>query len=129
MSPFLRKTDIVKIPTPKFLSPSLFMKTQKALKKAKKIERKAIKNKNQSVALLMAGCKDFEFSYDAIFNNRPNGAFTYIALNTLRKMSKNATYHDWFKEIRKHLPHRGYPQTPQLVGAYYQKIKWKIFEE
>ncbi|MCG6536446.1 MAG: hypothetical protein L7F78_17500, partial [Syntrophales bacterium LBB04] len=30
-------------------------------------------------ALLMAGCQDTEHSYDAYFEGRPNGAFSFVA--------------------------------------------------
>ena len=67
--------------------------------------------------LLMAGCQDQEFSYDARFNGRPNGAFTYYALKTLKALSAGATYADWYAAIRKYLPGASYPQTPQLFGS------------
>jgi hypothetical protein len=66
-------------------------------------------------ALLLAGCKDVEFSYDAEFGGRPNGAMTRAALEELRK--NPATPQDWFRGIRTHLPSRQYPQTPQLFGG------------
>lgn len=77
-------------------------------------------------ALLMAGCQDTEYSYDAAFQGRPNGAFTYVALAALKKMKANATYETWFKAIRKALPSQQYPQSPNLFGSSTMK-KWKIF--
>jgi hypothetical protein len=67
--------------------------------------------------LLMAGCQDQEFSYDARFNGRPNGAFTYYALKTLKSLPAGATYTDWYAAIRQYLPGASYPQTPQLFGG------------
>lgn len=66
-------------------------------------------------ALLLSGCKDVEFSYDADFDGRPNGAMTRVALEAL-KMNP-ATPREWFKAIRKLLPSQHYPQTPQLFGG------------
>jgi hypothetical protein len=66
-------------------------------------------------ALLLSGCKDVEFSYDADFNGRPNGAMTRVALEALKKKPK--TPQDWHAEIRKRLPSQMYPQTPQLFGG------------
>ena len=66
-------------------------------------------------ALLVAGCKDVEFSYDADFGGRANGAMTRAALEALKQ--NPATPQDWFKAIRKHLPSQQYPQTPQLFGG------------
>jgi hypothetical protein len=69
--------------------------------------------------LLMAGCEEGpdRYSYDANFNNRPNGAFTYYALRTLKTLPAKATYRDWHAAIRRSLPSTNYPQKPQLVGT------------
>jgi hypothetical protein len=70
-------------------------------------------------ALLLSGCKDVEFSYDADFQGRPNGAMTRVALEALR--DKPATPQEWFRAIRKRLPSQTYPQTPQLFGGLKAK--------
>jgi hypothetical protein len=67
--------------------------------------------------LLLAGCQDSEYSYDAWFRGRPNGAFTFVALNALKRMPLSATYQRWFDAIRRLLPSRQYPQSPNLYGA------------
>jgi len=83
----------------------------------------------QAAAVLLSGCKDEEYSYDACFNGRANGAFTYTALQTLRDLPGHATYSDWHREIRKILPSADYPQTPQLVGSWQQRTQWRVFAE
>jgi hypothetical protein len=67
--------------------------------------------------LLLAGCQDSEYSYDAYFRGRPNGAFTFVALNALKRLPLTATYQRWFEAIRRLLPSRQYPQSPNLYGA------------
>lgn len=67
--------------------------------------------------LLIAGCQDREFSYDARFAGRANGALTYYALKTLKSLPSDVSYADWFKAIRKYLPSANYPQTPQITGS------------
>ena len=69
--------------------------------------------------LLMAGCAEGpnNFSYDAKIAGRANGAFTYYALKSLKRLPAGATYADWHAEIRKSLPSASYPQTPQLFGS------------
>ncbi|MGF1642583.1 MAG: caspase domain-containing protein [Thiotrichales bacterium] len=67
--------------------------------------------------LLLSGCKDNEYSYDARFRGRPNGAFTYYALRTLKRLGPRATYADWYGAIRNHLPGASYPQTPQILAS------------
>jgi metacaspase-1 len=66
--------------------------------------------------LLLAGCKDTEYSYDTSFQGRPNGAFTYYALKTLRER-KPANYDVWFNAIREYLPSSRLTQTPQILGT------------
>jgi metacaspase-1 len=75
--------------------------------------------------LLMAGCRDEEYSYDARFNSRPNGAFTYYALKTLKALPAKATYADWYAAIRNYLPGASYNQTPQIFGTK-QARKFKV---
>jgi hypothetical protein len=67
--------------------------------------------------LLLAGCRDSEFSYDADFGGRPCGAFSYYALKTLKALSPTGTYTDWYKAMRDYLPGSNYPQTPQIFGV------------
>jgi len=69
--------------------------------------------------VLMAGCKEGpnNYSFDATINGRPNGAFTYYALKTLKTLKPEAAYADWHKAIVKYLPSSSYPQSPQLFAS------------
>lgn len=78
----------------------------------------------KSSALLLSGCQDFEYSYDAYINGRYNGAMTRAAIDALNFVGDGATYRQWAAELRKRLPSQEYPQSPQLVGSASQK-KWK----
>ncbi|SFB28648.1 caspase family protein [Azotobacter beijerinckii] len=66
--------------------------------------------------LLLAGCRDDEYSWDTRFAGRPNGAFTFYALKTL-KQDRPQTYEQWFASIRRYLPSTRLPQEPQLFGT------------
>jgi hypothetical protein len=68
-------------------------------------------------ALLFSGSQDWEYSYDASFGGRPNGAFTYFALQTLPGLPASASYRDWYHKIREKLPAQNYPQTPNFQGS------------
>jgi len=68
--------------------------------------------------LLLSGCMDNEYSYDAMIDGRPTGAFSYWALKTLRMLPPNATYQQWHSTIRNRLPNNQWPQTPNLLGSY-----------
>ena len=56
---------------------------------------------------------------------RANGAFTRVALDSLRKLPGDADYAAWMAEIRKSLPSREYPQKPDLVGTASQR-RWRV---
>lgn len=74
-------------------------------------------------ALLLSGCADGEYAYDAWFGGKPNGAFTKAALAALRTLPPGATMRDWYAEIRMSLPSQDYPQTPALYGP----SAWKLW--
>jgi hypothetical protein len=112
---------------PRFLPPSEFM-SAKDIKVALRLEERTVPtNKSRVGALLISGCNDPEFSYDAWFQDhvgrlRANGAFTRAALDTFRE---GQTLNGWYRAIRKKLPSSSYPQTPQMQAGPYQRY-WHI---
>lgn len=76
--------------------------------------------------LLLSGCSDNEFSYDAEFDGRPNGAMTALALRVI-KQNPNVTYREFFTGLRALLPSDDYPQSPQLEGSDANKER-RLFE-
>ena len=78
--------------------------------------------------LLLSGCQEGpnNYSYDARINGRPNGAFTYYALKTLKTLPAKASYADWHKAIIAYLPSSSYPQSPQILGNSAAR-KQKVF--
>jgi len=122
--------DTWKFPKVRFLAPEIFLRdNEQLLEKARRVEHIQSRWNIRAASVLLSGCKDTEYSYDAWFNGRANGAFTYAALQTLNNLDTDATYGDWYKEIRTLLPHVQYPQTPQIVASYYQKKTWRVFEQ
>jgi metacaspase-1 len=111
----------------RFLPPSVFLSKQEAAKLGLGRSIRASSAPGRYASLLMSGCQDVEYSYDAYFEGRPNGAFTFVALRALAKLPKNATYAQWFQTIRTVLPSQQYPQAPNLFGSSSMK-KWKVFE-
>ncbi len=109
----------------RFMPPSVFLSKRDS---AKFGVRRAIRRSSppgRHAALLIAGCQDTEYSYDAYFLGRPNGAFTFVALRALASLSAEATYADWYKAIRGGLPSQQYPQTPNLFCSKSMK-EWKV---
>jgi metacaspase-1 len=108
----------------RFLPPATFLSARDAGKLGVRSRRPA-SPPGRHQALLMSGCQDTEYSYDAWFEGRPNGAFTFVALKALAKLSSSAKYTDWHKAVRKVLPSQQYPQAPNLYGTSTMKA-WKV---
>lgn len=70
------------------------------------------------IEILVSGCKDSEYSYDAYIGLRWNGAFTRYAIDALQP---GLTFIEWYQALRKKLPSSKYPQTPQLEGSLDNK--------
>lgn len=114
------RTDADKV---KFLPPGVFLEPAEAARAAKLPRVPA--GRPRHAALLMSGCADVEYSYDARFGGRPNGAFTHVALRALAELPPDATYRDWHAAIARALPSQDYPQTPNLAGSSTQK-SWRV---
>jgi metacaspase-1 len=108
----------------RFLAPASFL-SQPAQAVAERLAGTISRAKSRSSALLLAGCKDTEYSYDAEFNNKPNGAYTFVALQALKSLPASATYRDWHKAICRQLPSPSFPQSPALSGTSFQKT-WPV---
>ena len=70
------------------------------------------------IEVLITGCTDSEYSYDAEINGRWNGAMSAYATAEMRA---GLTYNDFYQKLRQHLPSSDYPQTPQLEGSEANK--------
>jgi hypothetical protein len=79
--------------------------------------------------ILVSGCSDSEYSYDAHINGRYNGAMTAMALQVI-KQNPNVTYSQFYTNLRTLLPSPSYPQTPQLEGsdAHKNTLLFEPFE-
>ncbi|MFZ5515225.1 MAG: caspase family protein [Candidatus Zhuqueibacterota bacterium] len=76
--------------------------------------------------ILISGCNDSEYSYDALLNGRWNGAMTRYAIDTITA-NRTASYNEFHTALRQLLPSQAYPQTPQLEGNEGQKTS-RLFE-
>jgi hypothetical protein len=111
----------------RFLPPAAYLSQREVAKLGLRRAFRKSSPPGRYAALLMAGCQDTEYSYDAYFKGRPNGAFSFVALRALPKLPAKATYKDWFAAIRKVLPSQQYPQSPNLYGSSSMK-GWKVLE-
>lgn len=109
----------------RFMSPAYYQPSADKLSRLKAVEKAPSRGRSRSSALLISGCADVEYSYDASFGGRPNGAFTRVALDVL-DATNPATYRDWYAAIKKRLPSNAYPQTPKLMASSSQR-RWPVF--
>ncbi|WP_327005450.1 caspase family protein [Dactylosporangium sp. NBC_01737] len=110
----------------RFLAPSTFLPARSSDHvSARFSDRGTLRARPRSAALLLSACRDTEYSYDATFAGRPNGAFTYVALTALADLPPAATYRDWLRAIRAQLPSQNYPQTPALQASAAQ-LAWPL---
>lgn len=108
----------------RFLSPAL--RGQKVLENPWKAKPKTrIKYPESKMnEVLLSGCSDKEYSYDAYFNGTYHGAMTYYALQAIRSANYKLTYSQLHRRIGNLI--EDYPQSPQLEGKAENK-KRQIF--
>lgn len=80
--------------------------------------KKHLLSDEQMVEVLLTGCSDSEYSYDAEINGRWNGAMTAYATSVMRA---GQSWKDFYQQLRLRLPSDEYPQTPQLEGSEANK--------
>jgi hypothetical protein len=76
----------------------------------------------EMLELLLTGCSDSEYSYDAQINGRYNGAMSRYAIDAI-KANPGSTFNEFYKVLRQSLPSQEYPQTPQLEGTDENKAR------
>jgi hypothetical protein len=108
----------------KFLPPAEWM-DDPDLEVAERVQLAPTRGRPRASALLLAACTDTQVAYDAWFDGRANGAFTYAALQALAE--NPATYRDWQRGINQRLPSVDYDQAPRLEGGSGQR-RWLTLE-
>jgi hypothetical protein len=109
-------------PVPRYLPPD---DDEEAFEIAPKSVTKKIFTPEDMNEVLITGCRANEFSYDARINGKFQGAMSHFALKTLYA-NPDCTYDEFYAILKKSLPSRHYPQTPQLEGSSANRSK-KMF--
>jgi hypothetical protein len=81
-----------------------------------RVMKKAVRKFNKSASdkwVIFSGCGEEQTSSDAVFNGRPNGAFSYYDLNAYNSQS---TYKDEITKLKTYLPNSNFDQIPELSG-------------
>lgn len=71
--------------------------------------------------VLMSGCLDREYSYDAMIDGDYRGAMSYYAIDAIRAAGNKITYRELVERVNGSLETNGFPQHPQLEGRPYAK--------
>jgi hypothetical protein len=87
--------------------------------KAKPSKEKYPESKMREI--LLSGCTDKEYSYDAMIGSVYHGAMTYHALKAIREANYQITYAQLHSRLTYLLDEAGYPQHPQLEGKSQNK--------
>ena len=81
-----------------------------------RIMKRAVRKFNKTDSdrwVIFSGCGEEQYSADAYFNGRPNGAFTYY---DLRSYNNSSTYNSEITKLRTYLPSGNFEQIPELYG-------------
>lgn len=115
-------------PRVRFLPPSHFLRSTKLVARMDRAFGQVVKaNKPSAGVIHFSGCKDYEYSNDAVIDGRACGAFSYFATRAFAAAAgTGASYHDAWCEVRKSLPSWDYQQTP-LLNAPTPLKKIKVF--
>ena len=71
--------------------------------------------------VLLSGCTDKEYSYDARIDGLYHGAMTYYALKAIQEANYQITFQQLHTRVLYLLDEGGYPQHPQLEGTKTNK--------
>lgn len=76
--------------------------------------------------ILLSGCTDKEYSYDAMIGGVYHGAMTYYALQAIKEANYLPTWQQMYTHLAYLIDDAGYPQHPQIEGGNANK-KRQIF--
>jgi hypothetical protein len=106
----------------RFMPPAMFLGAATQAATARALDRGVRPMPFRVPAVSISGCADHEYSYDATFGGRPNGAFTRVAIDAY---APGQTMIGWFRTIRTGLPTADFPQSPHLTARLHQRY-WKL---
>lgn len=100
----------------RFLNPALVRRTRLLPDSRRKKPRGRIGTQAGMRHVLLSGCRDDEYSYDARIGSRFHGAMTYHAIKAIRAARYRITPTQLAKELNRRLPAAGFDQHPQVSG-------------
>jgi len=105
---------------PKYLPPNEdYIAVRSAGKVTKDINTETMKE------VVLTGCSAAEFSYDARIGSKFRGVLSYYTFKILEN-NPDITYRELHEKLRRSLPSRDFPQSPQLEGKE-ENLNQKVF--
>ncbi len=111
--PGLRTKDKRRV---RFLNPALIRRTRLLPDSQRTKPRGRIGTQSGMRHVLVAGCRDDEYSYDARIGSTFHGAMTYHAIKVIRAARYKITPAQLTRELNRRLPDAGFDQHPQVSG-------------
>lgn len=103
-------------PKVRYMPPAKIL-TGDMLETARTVQYKPLSETSRTGAALFAACREDQVAYDASFKGRPNGAFTFAALQALRTANPSSLK-SWHAATCDALV---FDQAPQVGGTWWQK--------
>jgi len=100
----------------RFLNPALVRRTRLLPDSLGTKPRGRIGTRAGMRHVLVSGCRDDEYSYDARIGSNFHGAMTYHAIKAIRAARYKITPAQLAKELNRRLPDAGFDQHPQVSG-------------
>ena len=110
----------------RFLNPALLRKDVLANPWKARSKRRDKYPESKMKEVLISGCTDKEYSYDALIGGTYHGAMTYYAIQAIQAANYQITYAQLDGRLNFLLDDAGYPQHPQVEGKR-QNQKRQIF--
>jgi len=107
----------------RFLNPALTTRTRLLPNSVGARPRGRIGTQSGMRHVLVAGCRDDEYSYDARIGGTFHGAMTYHAIKAIRAARYKITPTQLTRELNRMLPAAGYEQHPQVSGQAASKSR------
>lgn len=104
-------------PKPRYMPSPMATRSKKAIRS----ETQFLSQENM-IEILLTGCRNIEYSYDANIKGKFMGAMSSSAIEII-KANPATTWNEFYKELRKILPSKRFRQTPQLEGSSENKSK------
>ena len=100
----------------RFLNPALVRRTRLLPNARRTRPTGRIGSEAAERHVLISGCRDDEYSFDARIGGRFHGAMTYHAIKAIRAARYRITPSQLGRELNRRLPAAGFDQHPQVSG-------------